>query len=141
MKFWTPSKISHLRTLAKTMTAAQLAFEFHTTRGAIIGLCSRQEIPLTAFANMLHPQGRAARMSRKKPIIMNNGTVKNNEHKPLPPDRVESRQSGVWASVGCLAVIGEPKDKIGCCQQTVVDGVYCAAHHAEFRVRPIVRGR
>lgn len=138
-----PPTISLIREKAKTMTAAQLAFEFGTSRNAIIGLCHRHGIMLTAFANMLHPNGNAARAARRKPkpVVLRNGIIPNVESKPVLIDRVKPISPGVWASGGCLAVIGEPKDKIGCCQQTVGDGVYCAAHHAEFRVGSIVRER
>lgn len=128
---WTPSRILTIREKAKTMTAAQLAFEFGTSRNAIIGLCHRHGIMLTAFANMLHPDGNAARAARRKPkpVVLRNGIIPNIVSKPVLPYRVKPISPGVWASGGCLAVIGEPREFRGCCVPVRFGSVYCDSHH------------
>ena len=138
MSKYSPSTILQIREKALTMTVQQLAFEFGVSRNAIIGLCRRESIPLTAFANMLHPEGNAARKLRreKKPVVLHEGNIKNMDCKPLPPQYGEA--GGVWGSFGCLEVIGEPKELRGCCRPTVGDGTYCADH--ERINRPNSRG-
>ena len=69
MSKYSPSTILQIREKALTMTAQQLAFEFGVSKNAIIGLCRREEIPLTAFANRVHPQGVAAVRHRRKKAL------------------------------------------------------------------------
>ena len=140
MSKYSHSTILQIRKKALTMTAQQLAFEFGISKNAIIGLCRREEIPLTAFANMLHPEGNAARKLRreKKPVVLHEGNIKNMDCKPLPPQHGKS--GGIWASGGCLEVIGSSRGSniLGCCRPTVGDGTYCVDH--ERVNRPNSRG-
>ena len=136
MSKYSPYTILQIRKKALTMTAKQLAFEFGVSKNAIIGLCRRESIPLTAFANMLH----AARNLRrdKKPVLLHEGNIKNMDCNPLPPQYGEA--GGVWGSFGCLEVIGEPKELRGCCRPTVGDGTYCVDHERINRPNSISRG-
>ncbi len=65
------------------------------------------------------------------------GVEKTTHSKPL--SKSKGVAGGAWASGGCLAVIGEPRELRGCCLAAVGDATYCAAHQREFRVRAMVR--
>lgn len=133
---YSPSTILQIRKKALTMTAQQLAFEFGVSKNAIIGLCHREKIPLTAFSKQ-HPWSMAKEKKKpvalRKAIVLHEGNIKNMDCKPLPPQHGEA--GGVWASGGCLEVIGSSRGSniMGCCRPTVGDGTYCADHERDNR--------
>ena len=135
MNKYTPATISLIREKAKTMTAMQLALDFGISKNAVIGLCRRQRIPLTAFANMLHPEGKVARAQRrkKKAVLLQQGNIKNTDYKPIPPSKVKlSNKPTAWPPEHgrCGYVIGEPI-AMKCCGAAiaVVGAYYCKDHH------------
>jgi hypothetical protein len=130
------SKYLHLlpriRTLAKTMTAQQLAFEFGASKNAIIGLCRREKIPLTAFANRLPV--------KPKPVALQRGIIPNTDSKPVLESKVKTSCKPIaWppAHGKCGYIIGEARE-LTCCGDDTGGRYYCPAHHAACYV-PTVR--
>jgi hypothetical protein len=135
------------------MTAQQLAFEFGTTKNAMIGLCRRESIPLTAFANRVHPQGVAAVRHRRKkalakvvlpvkpkPIALQRGIIPNTDSKPVLESKVKTSCKPIaWppAHGKCGYIIGEARE-LTCCGDDTGGRYYCPAHHAACYV-PTVR--
>lgn len=136
---WTGVRIAEIRTLAITMSSSEIACKVGVPKNAVIGICRRQKIPLTAYAERPHPYHDRPK-PKPRPIVLCKGVIPNTDNKPLPIEQIVPVRSLDWppASGKCGYLIGEPKE-LKCCGWALTGlGYYCEAHRLVCYV-PIVR--
>ena len=130
-RVWTAEKVEKLRHEAITHSASQLGIMFNTTRNAISGICYRHGIRIKGGRDCSHIE----RKPRDKPLSSRQfGALSVNFKKhsrKLPSERKIKHAPVQWPTDGCLQVIGEPRNLIGCGLERVSGEVYCQRHCRE----------
>jgi len=130
---WTPKQIKAVETmLSEGKSYTEIAFEFHSTRNAIIGLIHRKKMQKLKPPKITVPKPakKPPNYTIDKPNRRGGDHGKKSKHcAPLPVESVTIRKAVPWPSEGiCRAIQGEPKNKLGCPNKLVLGFSYCEDH-------------
>ena len=140
---WNSQTIDKLRQLAaQPLSAAHIASRLGCTRNAVIGKCARSGISLTGKSGRTAkpktfdpPKPKTSKLNCIGKVAVNRilSRKEHTMHQQQQLDDILSRKDDVqgvpWPpDKGCLYVLGEPKDLVGCGLKRF-NGVYCRDHY------------